>query len=269
MPDTFLPSLDKEIHLLQEAAAEAGRIAMRFFDPATSNEVWTKEGNSPVSEADYAVDAFLKDALLCARPDYGWLSEETDDDASRLNATRTFVVDPIDGTRGFLAGSRQWCISAAIVEDGKPVAGVLQCPAMDECYVARVGTATLLNGAPMVPLSSDRLKHVTASRKLNELIEERYSDQFIVHPFVPSLAYRLALVAKGEVDAAFARPGAHDWDLAAADLILSGVEGRLTDTSGVPRTYNRRRIRSGSLIASGKRSHEALLNLAKSGGFLH
>lgn len=269
MIDASLPSLDDELLLLQDAAAEAGQIALRYFDPSTVNEVWTKEGDSPVSQADYAVDAFLKDALLSARPDYGWLSEETEDDSARLEAPRTFIVDPIDGTRGFLAGNRQWCISAAIVENGRPVAGLLQCPAMEECFSARLDRPTLLNGTPLRPLSSDRLDSVTASRKLNALMEERYGKRFTVHPFVPSLAYRLALVAKGEVDAAFARPGAHDWDLAAADLVLSGVDGRLTDPSGMQRSYNRKHIRSGSLLASGKRSHQALLNLAKSGGFLH
>ena len=97
-----------DLALLIEAAREAGRIALRFF--RQSPEVWMKGGTSPVSEADYAADKYLNETLLAARPDYGWLSEETTDDAARLSARRTFVVDPIDGTRGFLEGRREWCV---------------------------------------------------------------------------------------------------------------------------------------------------------------
>ena len=91
---------------------------MRFF--RKNPEVWMKGGTSPVSEADYAVDNILRETLLAARPDYGWLSEETADSAARLAARRTFVVDPIDGTRGFLEGQSRWCVCVAVVEDGPP-----------------------------------------------------------------------------------------------------------------------------------------------------
>ena len=113
-----------DLSLLVDTAREAGQIAMRFFKQ--SPEVWMKGGTSPVSEADYAVDAFLRQTLLSARPDHGWLSEETADGLARLSARRTFVVDPIDGTRGFLEGADRWCVSVAIVEAGRPIAGVLR-----------------------------------------------------------------------------------------------------------------------------------------------
>src|SRR5690606_33459700 len=102
-------------------------------------EVWMKGGVSPVSEADYAADRFLKETLRAQRPDYGWLSEETVDTPERLSARRTFVVDPIDGTRAFLERQDVWCISIAVVEDGRPLAGVLDCPARSEVYVAGAG----------------------------------------------------------------------------------------------------------------------------------
>ena len=138
------PDLAGDLALLVEAAREAGRIALRFF--RQSPEVWMKGGTSPVSEADYAADKFLNETLLAARPDYGWLSEETADDAARLSARRTFVVDPIDGTRGFLEGRREWCVSIAVVERGRSIAGVLECPAKKETYSAVLGGGAFKNG---------------------------------------------------------------------------------------------------------------------------
>lgn len=261
------PAVD--LPVLLDAAAEASRIAMAYFHPSAPNEVWRKPGDSPVSEADYAVDKYLRETLLAARPDYGWLSEETEDNADRLSRDTLFVVDPIDGTRGFIEGRREWCISLAIVSAGKPVAGVLACPAMDRTYYAARGGGGFLNGSALPPLAGDRLSTVTASRRLNMLIERRYGGQLTVLPFVPSLAYRLAMVAGGEVDAAFARPGAHDWDLAAAEIILQEVGGRLTGLDGRPWRYNRKRPVSGALLASGANAHEKLMHLAKTGGFLH
>jgi myo-inositol-1(or 4)-monophosphatase len=137
-------SLEEDLELIRVAAEEAGKIAMGYFgrDP----EVWLKAGVSPVSEADYAVDAFLKGSLRAARPDYGWLSEETVDTPDRLTANRTFVVDPIDGTRAFLERRDVWCVSIAVVENGRPLAGVLDCPAREEVYVAAPGKGATLNG---------------------------------------------------------------------------------------------------------------------------
>src|SRR5690606_34519579 len=109
-------------------------------------EVWMKAGVSPVSEADYAVDAFLKETLRRARPAYGWLSEETVDTPERLAAARTFVVDPIDGTRAFLAREDVWCVSIAVVERGRPTVGVLDAPARKEVFAARAGAGAVLNG---------------------------------------------------------------------------------------------------------------------------
>jgi len=134
-----------ELALILEAAREAGRIAMRYF--GKTPDVWMKTGQSPVTEADIAVDRFLKAELLAARPDYGWLSEETVADTSRLSAKRTFVVDPIDGTRGFIGGLDMWCVSIAIVEDGRPIAGVLDAPVKEQIFEATRGGPALRDGA--------------------------------------------------------------------------------------------------------------------------
>ena len=137
-----------DVDLIVEAALEAGKIALGFF--RQSPEVWWKNGDqSPVSAADFAANESLAATLRSARPDYGWLSEETDDDADRLSHQTVFVVDPIDGTRGFLAGSDLWCVSVAVVTDGRPVAGVLYAPSLDELFVATAGGEASKNGKPI------------------------------------------------------------------------------------------------------------------------
>jgi myo-inositol-1(or 4)-monophosphatase len=260
-----------EIHpdmdLLIEAGEAAGRIAMQYF--GSTNEVWKKQGDSPVSEADFAVDAYLRETLLKARPHYGWLSEETEDNKDRLERESVFVVDPIDGTRGFLAGRQEWCVSIAVVTANRPVAGVLECPAMQRRFHASIGGGSFLNDTPLPGLACTSLKSLTASRRLNALIERRHGDKYQVVPFVPSLAYRIAMVANREIDAAFARPGAHDWDLAAAEIILCETGGLLTDPDGGQRRYNQPNPGSGSLLACGPGVHTELLELAKADGFLH
>ena len=121
-----------DLALLTEATREAGRIALGYFkrDP----KVWTKGANSPVTEADLAANHSLHASLTAARPDYGWLSEESADTPDRLARRRLFVVDPIDGTRGFIDGNPDWCVSVALVEDGAPVAAVLYVPTRDEFF---------------------------------------------------------------------------------------------------------------------------------------
>lgn len=262
-----LPEPSTDLELLSAAARRAGEIAMGFFGSA--NQVWTKSGDSPVSEADFAVDTYLRETLCAARPDYGWLSEETEDTPERLSGDTLFIVDPIDGTRGFLAGSVQWCISMAVVHRGRPVAGVLYSPAAGRLYEGASGRPARLNGGELPRLGPGSIERVTGSRKLNDLIERKCRAGLTVHPFVPSLAYRLAMVASGEIDAAIARPGAHDWDLAAAELVLEGVGGVLTGLDGQLRQYNRPNPVSGSLIACARPRHAGLLKLAKSSGFLH
>lgn len=220
---------DDDVALIRAAAEEAGRIAMGYFgrDP----EVWMKAGVSPVSEADYAVDAFLKDALRAARPEYGWLSEETADTPERLSARRTFVVDPIDGTRAFLERRDVWCVSIAVVEDGRPLAGVLDCPARGEVFVAGAGRGASLDGAPIAVRTAGKTLSVAGPDRLVERLPAEYRPPR-PHAYVPSLAYRVAMLARGAIDGTFVKANSHDWDLAAADLILAEAGGRVVDAQG-------------------------------------
>ncbi|TJW17517.1 MAG: 3'(2'),5'-bisphosphate nucleotidase CysQ [Mesorhizobium sp.] len=245
---TISAAAGEDLSLLRDAAREAGVIAMRYFgkDP----QVWMKGGTSPVSEADHAADAYLRQTLLAARPDYGWLSEETVDDQARLSARRTFVVDPIDGTRGFLQGHRSWCVSVAVVEDGRTLAGVLECPAVNETYWALPGEGAFLNGQRIAvrPLA-DRAE-VAGPKPLIDLMPEEWQSRLNRVPYLPSLAYRLAMIAGGVLDATFVKANAHDWDIAAADLILREAGGALLDRHGRAPRYAGEVIHHGALAAS-------------------
>ncbi|MHC5232611.1 3'(2'),5'-bisphosphate nucleotidase CysQ [Brucella sp. LJL56] len=251
MPETDKHSdITGELTLLRDAAREAGRIAMRYF--GRSPEVWLKDGVSPVSEADLAVDRYLKDVLLSARPDYGWISEETVDERAAEKRSRVFVVDPIDGTRAYIAGQDQWCVSIAIVENGRPLAGVLECPAREELIEAGKGAGASQNGiAVRVRLPSPGEPVTIASaRNMVTALPNSWRDRVKVHPYVPSLAYRIAMVARGDIAGTFIRPNSHDWDLAAADLILSESDGAILTSDALPITYGGPTLSHGALVAS-------------------
>ncbi|MDR0253861.1 MAG: 3'(2'),5'-bisphosphate nucleotidase CysQ, partial [Brucellaceae bacterium] len=183
-----------DLQLIREAAAEAGRIALRYYgkDP----EVWLKNGQSPVSEADLAVDRFLQEFLLQARPDYGWISEETATDQQRTGRRRAFVVDPIDGTRAFLAGDNQWCVSIAVIEDGKPRCGVLDVPVRKEVLTAVRGQGAFQNDRAISAHLPDngRSYPVAMSRSHFNELPEGFRSKVAFASYVPSLAYRIAKV---------------------------------------------------------------------------
>lgn len=242
------PSLAEDLALLESAARRSGEIALGFF--GKQPKTWMKEGVSPVSEADLAVDAWLKDALRTARPGYGWLSEETTDSPERLTHRRLFIVDPIDGTRAFLAGKDEWTVSLAMVEDGRPRAAALFNPVRGEMFLAQEGGGTRLNG---------RLIQTAERTDMNGA--RAYGPPSLLTPAaaagvgtagtIGSLAYRIALVAKADVDVAVARARSHDWDLAAADLLVQEAGGRLTDLTGATLRYNRETLRHPELVAAG------------------
>ena len=241
---------------------------MRDFShgEATSARVHTKHGGSPVTAADLAVDRYLHERLRAAFPDAGWLSEETTDDLARLDKASLLVVDPIDGTRAFLAGDPRWTVSIALVLDGRPIAGVVHAPALGETYAAALGCGARLDGAPIFvsaqpahesalvcgPKSDDRGACASAAEI-----------EFEAAPRIPSLALRLARVASGALDIAIASANAHDWDVAAADVILSEAGALLTDAHGQTLRYNTNKTRHGALLACGAHLAPALVVAAR------
>jgi myo-inositol-1(or 4)-monophosphatase len=239
---------------LAEAAREAGALALGFFRPGatTSARVEAKAGGSPVTEADLAADALLKIRLREAFPEAGWLSEETADDRERLGRRTLIIADPIDGTRAFVAGDPRWAVSIALVADGRPLAAIVHAPALMETYAAARGAGAALNGAPIgvsAPADPRRFKAAGPQPVLHSIGAQLGAAVEIV-PRVPSLAYRLCMAARGAVDFAVAAADSHDWDVAAADLMLEEAGGRLVDSSGERLTYNLPHVRRGRLLAT-------------------
>ena len=241
-----------DLDLLSAAARLAGARALDFFRKGP--EVWWKNGGrSPVSAADFAANDILKKELLSARPNYGWLSEETDDDAGRLDCETVFVIDPIDGTRAFIAGKDIWCVSAAVVHKGRPVAGVLFAPSLDELFTATANGRALKNGQPIAATEPDaaRPTRMAAPEDMVHDVDRRMVGGVHRISHVPSLAYRLAMVADGRIDATLVKRNSHDWDLAAADLILSRAGGALVTLDGEPLSYHRPSVSHETLCAAG------------------
>jgi myo-inositol-1(or 4)-monophosphatase len=247
---------------LARAVREAGALALtRFRTPIRS---WIKGTSSPVCEADIEADHLLRERLTGDRTGYGWLSEESADDGARLAARRVWVVDPIDGTRGFIAGYPDWAISAALVEDGRPVAAALFAPVTDELFVAVSGGGATRNGVPIRANAGDRLDGARVAgpqRRLERLAGA--SSGIATTAKIHSLALRIARVADGTLDAALAGPNSRDWDLAAADLLVHEAGGALTSLDGRPPIYNRPEPVHRALFAAGGARHAALLALVR------
>ena len=247
----------RDLTLLEEVVREAGHIALSFY--GGDYKKWSKEGGSPVTEADLAVNKYLCEQLTAARPDYGWLSEETTDDPVRLQRRTVFIIDPIDGTVAFLKNRPHFTICAGIVVDGRPVCGVVYNPISDELYSASAGAGARRNGTKI---------HVGDRQNLRDCAMLGDRSQLSAAPFPPmhvqnrnSVAYRLVLVADGSADASVSLTPKRDWDLAAADIILQEAGGRLTDASGAVMTYNRPVTKQASLIAANPQLSNEIITL--------
>lgn len=246
---------------LAEAVREAGELALKTFRQPLRQ--WTK-GTSPVSEADIAVDGFLRQRLDRLAPRAGWLSEETEDDPARLDREQVWIVDPIDGTRAYLAGDPQWTISVALAACGRPLLAAVFAPATRELFLAAAGVGATLNGDPIAASPGAHvsgMKVVGPKRHLNWLAG--VDGRATTVPRIGSLALRLARVAQGDLDIAFAGGTSHDWDLAAADLLVHEAGGALTNLAGRALTYNRSEPVHGALVAAGRDRHTALIELVR------
>lgn len=243
---------------MRDAARRAGDLALPYFRAGeqTAARLWYKGQSSPVTEADIALDTFLKDHLTGLLPEAGWLSEETADDPSRLERSYVWVVDPIDGTRAFASGHPDWAISIALVKAGSPVLGTLLAPIHDRLYEAVLGSGSWCNGERL-QLSDKEASATPRVAGPKPLIDrfERKAGRVEHLPKVPSLALRLARVAEGSIDVGLVSHNSQDWDIAAADLILREAGGLLTDLSGAPPTYNKPQPSHGEMIAVASQLH--------------
>jgi myo-inositol-1(or 4)-monophosphatase len=246
---------------LAAAVREAGAIALRKF--RTPLKSWMKGNSSPVCEVDIAANELLQSRLRDPAEDIAWLSEETEDDPGRLQARRLWIVDPIDGTRAYMGGRPDWSIAVALVEDGRPVLAAVYAPVEDEMFLASAGQGATLNGVAIAASDGDLpgTRIAGPAGYLNRL--QAIEPSFIALPKIHSLALRFARAAQGAVDAAFASRDSHDWDLAAADLLVHEAGGALTTFTGQLLIYNRADPVHPPLIAAGRRRHAALVSLLR------
>ncbi|PJI39115.1 3'(2'),5'-bisphosphate nucleotidase CysQ [Ferrovibrio sp.] len=242
------------------AMREAGAIALKFFRGSVKS--WHKKPNDPVSEADLAVDALLKEKLCGARPEYGWLSEES---GATGQAVTRWVVDPIDGTRAFIEGKPEFTICVALVQDGAPVISAIYNPASEEMFEATAGGGAKLNGKPIQASGHASLMEARflASRRTFErhgwLARTAKAD----FAYRNSIAYRMALVAAGKFDAAISLTEKSDWDVVAADLLVREAGGRVTTADGAPLQYGSEKYRHPSVIATGAYIFDDVIDLLK------
>jgi myo-inositol-1(or 4)-monophosphatase len=261
-----LPDVDRNLSALAPALAEtvraAGDVALKTFRQPLRQ--WIKGESSPVSEADLAVNEFLQERLLGLGAGYGWLSEETEDDPARLEAENVWIVDPIDGTRAYLAGQDDWTISVALAARGRPTLGAIFAPVSQELFLAVAGSGATRNSVAIATSPGSDVvgaKIVGPKRHINWLVS--LNANAIPMPRIGSIALRLARVAQGVLDVAFAGGNSHDWDLAAADLLVHEAGGALTTIAGEALTYNGSELVHGALLAAGQERHAALVNLVR------
>ncbi len=233
-----MPGTDLE--LLTEAAKEAGRIATRFSGKTAKS--WDKPDDlGPVTEADLAVNDMLLRELGAARPDYGWLSEESEDNDTRLGQEKVFIIDPIDGTRSFIAGADTWAHSLAIAENGVVTAAAVYLPLKDKLYTAAAGRGAFLNGAPIRASERSDLSGATMIAAKPNFHPTNWRGQNVPdvkRAYRPSLAYRLSLVAERRFDAMLTLRDSWEWDIAAGDLILREAGAITSDKRGDTLRFN-------------------------------
>lgn len=254
MPET-------DLDLLLSAAKEAGAIAMKHFGQDLTIED-KADNQGPVTNADLEVDTALREILLSARPDYGWLSEESETETDRRQARRCFVIDPIDGTRAFIDGGKSFAHSLAIVEDGQPIFAVVLMPAAGRIYSAELGGGARLNNQIISASAANLASGATVVCNKASLAPDLWPGGLpqLDRHFRPSLAYRLCTVAQGKFDAALTLHPTWEWDIAAGDLICREAGARVTTPQGHAPQYNTETARLTGIIAAGIPLHSELMS---------
>lgn len=242
---------DALVEAVAAAASEAGQLALDRWE--TDFRRWEKTPGSPVCEVDLAVDELLKQRLKAIDPTAGWLSEETADSAERLGTPRVWVVDPIDGTRDYLRGRSGWCVSIALVEDQKPVIGVLDAPARGEHWLAVSGQGVTRNGMALRASTRTLLPGARVPADILPKVDE----DLVAVTRPNSIALRIAMVAADEADLCASLRWGNEWDIAAAALIAEQAGATVTDAFGVPIRYNSDPAEAFGVLASAPAIHTA------------
>lgn len=241
----------RDLQLLIDTALEAGDIAQNFWQADPKR--WDKpDGMGPVTEADIAVNDLMQDRLMSSRPDWGWLSEESDDDGTRSDTEAVFVVDPIDGTRAFVDGHNTWAHSIAIVRNGMPVAGVVYLPIRKKLYAAEVDQPATLNKSAIAAAKTTVLHQskVLAARSTFDATNWPGGIPDVQRHFRSSLAYRVCLVAEGRFDAMITLRDTWEWDVAAGTIIAQQAGATVIDRDGRTPHFNNPDPKGPGLIAA-------------------
>lgn len=250
-----------DLTLLIDAARRAGVIARQFFgkDPA----VFDKGVEGPVTEADLAIDKMLHEVLLEARPDYGWLSEETEDTDARLTREHVFICDPIDGTRAFIEGGKSFSHSLAVARGGVVTAAAVYLPIPDKLYTASLDGGSALNGAPVRVTQTQTLAEATALTTKGNMQAKHWAGAIpaIGKAYRPSLAYRMSLVGEGRFDAMMTFRPTWEWDIAAGALIIAEAGGVVTDGYGRTLQFNGPSAQVDGVLTGNSAVHRALLDM--------
>ena len=248
----------RDLDLLIDVARAAGEIGLSHFQ--SDPEIWEKsDGQGPVTEADLAIDTLLRGSLLAERPDYGWLSEETEDDDARLGRDAVFIVDPIDGTRAFIEGSKNWAHSIAIARGGVVTEAVVFMPAKDTLYAAEKGEGATVNGAAMQVSMPASPPHVLVTKPNMQPKFWPGGVPDLNRAFRSSLAYRLAAVGAGAFDGMLTLRPTWEWDVAAGVLLIEEAGGQVSDMHGAAPRFNNPHPTLAGIVAAGPSLHADLV----------
>ncbi len=247
-PGRLRESRLEDLRKIGDALQKAASLCERFAWETVGVE--RKAGGEPVTIVDRAVNECLLETLL--QGDEGWLSEESVDDRRRIGKRRVWVVDPLDGTKEFLAGLPEWCVSIALVEDGQAVAGGICNPATGEMF-----TGSLENGIYCRPGRDENI--LPGARKRPLVLASRSEmgrgewDWLKAAPFevrpVGSIAYKLAMVATGRADATWTFVPKSEWDVAAGVALVMSSGGIVRGLDGKPLAFNQSETKRDGLVA--------------------
>jgi 3'(2'),5'-bisphosphate nucleotidase len=261
--------LQRELEIAEKAAREAGAVLLGHYRTSGGPTFESKSDGSPVSQADLAANAAIEATVRAAFPDDAWLSEESADDASRLQARRVWIIDPLDGTRGFLARTDDFSVHVALAIDGAPALGVVYHPVPDELYraVAGEGAFCARAGGLTRLRTSDRARvddfRVGVSRELAPpaLLQWLKREGLDGRVLRSGASTKYTALARGDLDAVVTVTfGEKEWDSCAPEVIVREAGGTVTDGDGARLRYNQPDVsRPRGVVSSNGACHGELL----------